>query len=108
MSKPVALTSVAKEIVLSLSRADRDELAECLREELDPPVNATFEFEIGDKRYTATALSNGWTAITRPELPAERPAGVRSRRLLLFDLLRPGAAVNTAAVTLRGLPDRGR
>jgi hypothetical protein len=100
----VVLAPAAKREVLGLrAMQDKDDLADCLRTELDHGPNAHLEFrftnETGDT-YTATPLSfKAWTAVhrrlTRDELDRlEREQDRRVERIgfLICDFLPPQSA----------------
>ncbi|ETT25595.1 hypothetical protein RR21198_3717 [Rhodococcus rhodochrous ATCC 21198] len=93
VSKKIVVVGAAKQIILGLNSESRSKMADCLSNELVPPINVTFSRSEGGKTITYTPLSNGWIAATRPEESSERPPGIREKRTILLDLLSPGSAL---------------
>jgi hypothetical protein len=69
-------------VFMDLSDDEKREMIECLREELDPPINVSLRKELGGEVYLQTAMSNGWVAVYRLKHPR-----FRHKRIVLFDLL---------------------
>jgi hypothetical protein len=52
----------ALDVIFRLRERARDAMAECLRKELNPPINATITVMLEGLECIATVLSNGWIA----------------------------------------------
>ncbi|MEU2258390.1 hypothetical protein ABZ540_35070 [Nocardia xishanensis] len=87
----VPLDAVRK-VILSLTAAEKESMIDCLRHELDPPVNVIEKFHYDGRAYTATVLSNGWVVVFREDSARDllHPWG---RKIILFDLLDPQSAL---------------
>lgn len=90
-SQIVPLEAV-RNVVLSLDAAEKEAMIDCLRHELDPPINIAEKFEFQDHVYIATMLSNGWVVIFRED-PARDFLHPRGKKIVLFDLLDPSSAL---------------
>jgi hypothetical protein len=87
----VLLTAVER-VILSLTAEQKRTMVDCLRNELDPPINISEKFELNGNTYMATIMSNAWVVIYREDpfrffLP---PTG---RKIVLFDLLESQSAL---------------
>jgi hypothetical protein len=82
----------ADDVIFGLHGDAREKMADCLRNELDPPIDATITFVLGPE-LTATVMSNGWTAVYRVESKRDIFHLLGTRVIVLHDLLTPESAI---------------
>jgi hypothetical protein len=80
-------------VIFQLSERARDLMAECLGEELDPPINATITVTLEGLECIATVMSNGWTAVYREESSRDIFHLLGTKTIVLYDLLNPESAI---------------
>jgi len=87
----------ALDVIRRLSGEQRDEMIECLDQDLDPAdPTRTRNFVVEGVACTATVLNNGWTAVYRWEVELEIFRRLQfGKALILYDLLPPVSAIDT-------------
>lgn len=92
MASQIVPLEAVREIILSLTATEKQEMLDCLRRELDPPINVADKFDFEDRAYMAAILSNGWVVVFRED-PARALLHPRGKKIVLFDLLDPRSAL---------------
>lgn len=85
----------ALDVIFQLREPARSVMAECLRTELDPPINATILVMLEGLECIATVLSNGWTAVYRDVSNRDIFHLLSGKKLLVYDLLDPESAITS-------------
>jgi hypothetical protein len=85
----------ALDVIFRLREPAREAMAECLRKELDPPINATILVMLEGLECIATVLSNGWTAVYREVSNRDIFHLLGTKTLVLYDLLDPESAITS-------------
>lgn len=85
----------ALDVIFRLHASARDVMAECLRNELDPPINASITVMLEGLDCIATVMSNGWTAVYREGSNRDIFHLLGNKTIVLYDLLNPESAVSS-------------
>lgn len=85
----------ALDVIFRLPPAGREAMAKCLREELDPPINASLVLMLEGIECHATLLSNGWTAVYREDLTRDLFHLLGTKKIVVYDLLNPESAISS-------------
>jgi hypothetical protein len=85
----------ALDVIFRLRERARDAMAECLRKELNPPINATITVMLEGLECIATVLSNGWIAVYREVSNRDIFHLLGTKTIVLYDLLDPESSISS-------------